>query len=215
LSQRTSIQRKKLDKFGLSQTEKLDTCTVFVHINPMMNLPRVIEIPDLAPEQRVRRPRCTLADCDQPTHEQKPFCTDHVERHPYAVKVLAEINARSQEQQRVKARGWRAVDLTGSTARDLLLELRLRGKRTTPRLSRDLVLPESVVAAYVMAFAKKGWVLLGETARGISLVCPEAIPAAADLEHAASQPRVSKGGRRRVARTGKTSASRASSDSAA
>lgn len=177
----------------------------------MKNLPRVIEIPDLAPEQRVRRPRCTLAGCDQPTHEKKPFCTDHVELHPYAKTVLAEIEARHAEQAKVKARGWRAVNLTGSTARDLLLELRLRGKRTTPRLSRDLVLPESVVTSYVRAFAKKGWVVIGETARGIRLVCPEAIPSSAELDQLADEPKV----RRRVARTGKVSAARAASDSAA
>jgi len=181
----------------------------------MINMPRVIEIPDLAPEQRIPRPRCTIADCDQPTHEKKPYCTDHVELHPYALKVLAEIEARSLEQQQVKARGWRAVDLTSSTSRDLLLELRLRGKRTTPRLSRDLVLPESVVSAYMTAFARKGWVVVGETARGITLVCPEAIPSDADLAEAAAAPSVGKNRRRRVARTGKTAASRSASDSAA
>ena len=177
-----------------------------------MNTPRVIEIPDLAPERRVPRPRCALADCDQPTHEKKPFCTDHVELHPYAVKVLAEIQARSAEQQRVKARGWRAVDLTGSTARDLLLELRLRGKRTSPRLARDMVLPVSVVKAYVTAFARKGWVVIGETARGIGLVSPAAIPSDANLAQAAAEPRAT---RRRVARTRNTSASPSASDSAA
>ena len=181
----------------------------------MMNLPRVIQIPDLSPEQRIRRPRCTLADCDEPTHEKKPFCTDHVELHPYALQVLAEIEARDLEQQRVKARGWRAVDLAGSTSRDLLLELRLRGKRTTPRLARDMVLPERVVSAYMTAFSRQGWVAIGETARGITLVCPGAIPSEANLAEAAAKPPVAKGRRRRAAKAGNRSESRSASDSAA
>lgn len=147
----------------------------------MSQMPRVIPIPDLSPEQRIRRQRCAAANCDQPTHERKPYCADHVELHVHAQFVLGEIAIREQEQADVARRGWRAVNLTGTTAADVLLELRLRGKRTTPRLSRDLVLPEPVVAAYVDAFARQGWVLLGETARGIRLVCPEALPSAQEL----------------------------------
>lgn len=174
----------------------------------MNNIPRVIETPDLSPQQRIRRPRCELAGCDLPTHEQKPYCTEHVELHSYPQQVLAEIEARAEEQSQVKRRGWRAVDLKGTTARDVLLELRLRGKRTTPRLSRDLVLPEKVVGAYVTAFAKQGWVTLGETARGIRLVSPVALPSSSELESATHKP-----SRQRVARTGK--ARQAASDSAA
>lgn len=116
--------------------------------------------------------RCEL--CGDATREGKPYCPEHVERHPYVQEVLAVLEERSAEERRVLRRGASAVDPRGVNAREILLQLHLYGERTVERLARDLQLDPALVPHYAQALARRGLVSLGRTERGSVLVCPVA-----------------------------------------
>ena len=81
--------------------------------------------------------------------------------------MLAE---REQEEERVRQRGFKAVNPSGLTARELVLHLSLHGARTVERLSRELQLDTKVLDGYVGALVRKGVISLGRTNRGSTVV---------------------------------------------
>lgn len=116
--------------------------------------------------------RCEV--CGQATREGKPYCPDHVERHGYVQEVMAALERRAAEEERVLRKGAAAVDPEGINAREILLQLRLHGERTVERLARDLQLDPRLVPHYAQALARRGLVRLGRTSRGCVLVEPVA-----------------------------------------
>lgn len=116
---------------------------------------------------RLPSPPCQLQGCSKRTRERKPFCSEHVELHPYAQKIKKALRDRDAELERVERSGIRHVDLGGMTAQEIVLQLRLHGTRTVPRLARDLVIPESVMQHFVRALRRRGVVSVGRTPRGI------------------------------------------------
>ena len=113
---------------------------------------------------------CDADGCYQTTREGKPFCPDHVELHPYVQSILSTLAEREAEEEKVRQRGSRAVDVAGLTARELVLHLSLHGARTVERLSRELQLDAKVLDGYVGALVKRGVVALGRTNRGSTVV---------------------------------------------
>ena len=108
--------------------------------------------------------------CGGTTREGKPYCPDHVVEHPYVQSILNTLVARREEEERVRQRGADAVDLTGLTAKELVLHLSLHGARTVERLSRELQLDSQVLKGYVGALVEDGAVALGRTNRGSTIV---------------------------------------------
>ena len=104
--------------------------------------------------------------CGRPTREGKPFCPDHVEELPYVASLLCELAAQAAEQQAVSKKGAGAVDVDGTTARELLHLLQLHGPRTVQRLGRELNIKPALVADYARALAAVGRVILGRSRRG-------------------------------------------------
>jgi hypothetical protein len=113
---------------------------------------------------------CEVPACGVATRAGKPYCSEHVDRHPYVSELLAQIAAREAEEAQVRARGAAAVDLDGLTATEVLTFLRVHGERSVPRLARDLNMDLRTVAHYVSALARRGEVELGENRRGKTLV---------------------------------------------
>jgi hypothetical protein len=110
--------------------------------------------------------------CGQPTHEGKPFCVEHVEQHPYVSHLLVELAAQAAERAQVARQGPAAVDLDGTTARELMRLLFLYGPRTLQGLGRELQIPPSLVSTYARALAEAGRVSLGKSRRGKTVVTP-------------------------------------------
>lgn len=110
--------------------------------------------------------RCFAERCDLRTRDGKPYCPDHVELHPYVQELQAMLAEQRGEIERVERRGVRAVDPSGLTANELMLQLKLYGDRTVERLARDLQLPPEVVEAYARGLAREGKVSLSHTRRG-------------------------------------------------
>lgn len=109
---------------------------------------------------------CAHLGCSETTRERKPYCTEHVTQLPYVEALLARLAERERELEEVAARGFRAVDVDGLNASELLLQLSLFGARTAPRMCRDLQLELAVAEGFAYALARAGYVTLGHTARG-------------------------------------------------
>lgn len=108
--------------------------------------------------------------CGQPTHEGKRFCLDHVDRHPYVASLIMELGRQAAERARVARQGPSAVDLEGTTAREIMRLLFLHGPRTLQGLGRELQLPPPLVGTYARALAEAGWVQFGVSRRGKTVV---------------------------------------------
>lgn len=116
--------------------------------------------------RQIVEPATLCQACGGPTREGKPFCPDHVEELPYVASLLCELAAQAAEHQAVSKNGASAVDVDGTTARELLHLLRLHGPRTVQRLGRELNIKPALVADYARALAAVGRVILGRSRRG-------------------------------------------------
>ena len=108
--------------------------------------------------------------CSATTREGKPFCPDHVVDNPYVQSILHTMAERAAEEDEVRKRGAEAVNVTGLTAKELVLHLSLHGARTVERLSRELQLDATVLKGYVGALTTDGKVAIGRTNRGSTIV---------------------------------------------
>ena len=113
---------------------------------------------------------CETRGCPRSTREGKPHCPEHVDEHPYVQSILSALAGREREEAKVRSRGSGAVDLSGMTAKEVVMHLELRGASTVERLSRDLRLDVDVLEGYVRALVKNGVVGLAKTRRGSTLV---------------------------------------------
>lgn len=113
---------------------------------------------------------CEAEGCRAATREGKPFCSEHVERHPYVQQVLAQLERRETEEARVFDQGARAVDPAGITSQEILQFLRVHGPRTVPRLARELNLEVKTITGYVRALERRKVVETDTTRRGALIV---------------------------------------------
>ena len=104
------------------------------------------------------------------TREGKPFCSEHVEKHPYVQNVLKQLDTRDAEDAAVLEKGESAANLAGITAHELLQQLELNGPRTVQRLARELNIDHKIVTGYVNALSKRGLVETDLTRRGSTVV---------------------------------------------
>ena len=111
-----------------------------------------------------------MTPCAQSTREGKPFCPDHVDHHSYVQEILKILEERKAEEDRVRHEGPEAVNLTGLTARELMVHLSQHGSRTVERLSREFQLEAPVMHDYVAALHTEGLVIVGRTTRGSTVV---------------------------------------------
>jgi len=113
---------------------------------------------------------CEAPNCGQATREGKTYCSDHVELHPYVRGILDKLETREQEDAKVEEHGYKAVNIEGITARELLQQLTLHGPRTIHRLARELIMDGPTVNSYVKALHEHGLVDLDTTKRGALVV---------------------------------------------
>ena len=116
---------------------------------------------------RSQGPRhCDYPTCNRATKARKPFCNEHVECNPYVQHVLSVISDREREEKKVERKGWRAVDIKGSIAQEILQFIRVNGERTFARVARDMGRDSSITDCYLMALKKAKLVIVGRSKRG-------------------------------------------------
>jgi len=111
---------------------------------------------------------CELQGCPNVTREGKPFCPEHVDLNPHALRVTQEIAQREAEDA-IVAKGDTPVsgyNVRGLTAQAILQDLIEHGTRTKARICRELSLERSVLDGYVEALVEKGLIAEGLTQRG-------------------------------------------------
>jgi hypothetical protein len=116
-------------------------------------------------EQRTERTACEEKGCRRSTRNGKPFCSDHVEKLPYATNLVDQLKAQEVEIEEVRVRGSRVVDVEGLTSQEILSWLRAHGARTVPRLAREIQVDVNILGFYVTALAESGLVQLVKTER--------------------------------------------------
>jgi hypothetical protein len=88
--------------------------------------------------------------CGAPTNQRKPFCSDHVSRLPDHVRLTRELDERARESAQVEMRGWRAVDVMGAHAREILWLVEDDAVELA-ELSRRTELPRGILDEYLVA----------------------------------------------------------------
>lgn len=110
------------------------------HLRPVKNTLHLHQIP-----KRHRVTHCRV--CRQATHEGKPFCSDHVDRMPYAQEIRRQLAA-------------------GVLEEDLLVHIHDRKAVTAARLGRLVDCPQHEVETALRKLQKRKQVRLGFTRRG-------------------------------------------------
>ena len=113
---------------------------------------------------------CAAAGCILTTREGKPYCPDHVDRHPYVQNLLSALAEREDEESKVKQRGARAVNPEGLAVKELILHLSLHGARTEERLCRELQMEPKVLDGYINSLKRRGIIAFGRTNRGSTVI---------------------------------------------
>ncbi len=124
------------------------------------------------PDRRRPPRRCSEPTCNQATREGKPFCSDHVELHPYVQRLLAELREREEADERVRRRGPRAVDPLSLTSQEILTFIHVHGPKTVKRLARELNADLETLKLYAQGLRRHGLVKLTATRRKSTLVHP-------------------------------------------
>jgi len=122
-----------------------------------------------APRKRKTR-WCHIDGCVRFTQNDKPFCSGHVENHPYVQDLLHQISERKDEEARTKRWGWKSIDIDGPIAKDTVLFLRIHGERTVARLAKNLNRDFYIQSQYVHALFKAGLVGVRNNSRGNLIV---------------------------------------------
>lgn len=111
---------------------------------------------------------CDVHSCPNTTREGKPYCTDHVDHHPYVQDLLSQLDDNETALARARLKG--IVDLDSQAVQELLLHLNLHGARTEERLVRELHVDAKALKAILAKLTKAGKVQLGLTTRGSTVV---------------------------------------------
>ncbi len=114
--------------------------------------------------------QCEKPGCVEKTRDRKPFCSDHVDEHPYVKLILATLAGDEAEIERIKAKGKKAVELDGSLITSILQKLEQMGSLTKERLAREVWREQPIIDAAVAVLVKRKIVELGMTNRGSTVV---------------------------------------------
>lgn len=113
---------------------------------------------------------CEKQGCNQTTREGKPFCSDHVDEHPYVRDLLADLAAREEDEERILSKRTKGVDINGPTVTTVLAYLEQNGTRTIERMVRDTQIDERAMEHIVTVLKKHKRITTGRTNRGSTTV---------------------------------------------
>lgn len=122
-------------------------------------------IPLQSSSTRHRRRTCDHRGCGKSTRLDKPYCTDHVQEHPYVRKLTRLLEEKAREEADVHKRGVRAIRAGSLSLEEVWAELRVHGVRSVARIAKDLGLTREVAASYVKWLEDAGKVELENSTR--------------------------------------------------
>lgn len=116
---------------------------------------------------RVGNPQCDEPNCLRTTRENKPYCSEHVERAPYVRRLMAELELRDTEADALVAGKPIATD--GHLVRETLLMLR-QGSYTSAKLSRLMDISHEATEALIRYMHDRGLAIMSKTDRGAIVI---------------------------------------------
>lgn len=123
---------------------------------------------ELLREQQESRSRAQYCEiCSQLTREGKPYCPEHVDHHPYVRKILAILDARSQEKKSLETKEGKA---RGNFDEEIISYLQVYGPRTMERLSRELNIPKFSLVKIIKSMKTKKLVKTSSNKRHSTIV---------------------------------------------
>lgn len=115
---------------------------------------------------RVRPRYCEAVGCSAPTRERKPYCSEHVEQHPYVRTLLDALEQRERELEAVVERGAKALRPDSLLVADVVEHARRHGPQTVERVARQVGLPVPVVDVIAAWLGRRRLARLSHTRRG-------------------------------------------------
>lgn len=125
-----------------------------------------IVLPDSTPS-RPGASYCQIDGCEASTRENKPFCSDHVERAPYVQRILMELELRDMEARNLNA--GKPIDINGHLIREAILLLQ-QSSYTAARLARLLDIEHVAAENLIAIMDEKKIARKGRTERGSTTV---------------------------------------------
>lgn len=105
----------------------------------------------------VARPKCSKLECPRSTANGKPYCCKHIEMIPYAAELIAQLEKRKEQREKLTE-----AELFFE---DVVIELRLKGQSTIEGLARALRLPLLSMGKILRAMKRSGLIRLGKNSR--------------------------------------------------
>ena len=116
---------------------------------------------------RVGNPQCDEPGCVRTTRENKPYCSEHVERAEYVQALMAELELRDSEADALVAGKPIAAD--GHLVRETLLMLR-QGSYTSAKLSRLMDISHEATEALIRYLHERQLAIMSKTDRGAIII---------------------------------------------
>ena len=113
---------------------------------------------------------CAKTGCPNTTREGKPYCPLHIEEGWYIQDILAELDRREAEIERLKNGG--TIDRDGHLVREALILLRL-SSYTSKNLARRLDVPHEAAERLIHLLVRWKFANKGATERGDVTICLE------------------------------------------
>jgi len=113
---------------------------------------------------------CGIPGCSIVPFEGKPYCQDHVFKHPYVLDLMERMRQSEEQDKAVLMEGSKAVVVGSITYDEILLQLRVKRSRTEEHLSQKLQVSRDVIHGYCVAMQKQGLVRISRTEKGYQLV---------------------------------------------
>lgn len=114
---------------------------------------------------------CEAPGCSKSTREKKPFCSDHVEMHPYVQELLKAVADQTAEQKKVDQKiSAQHVPADSLTVQEIINHIKVHGSRTVERLARELNFEVELIHRYVNTLISRGVLKIGRTKRGSTIV---------------------------------------------
>ncbi len=114
---------------------------------------------------------CEAPGCNKSTREKKPFCSDHVEMHPYVQELLKAMADQAAEQEKVDQKiSAQHVPADSLTVQEIINHIKVHGSRTVERLARELNFEVELIHRYVNTLVSRGVLKRGQTKRGSVIV---------------------------------------------
>jgi len=97
---------------------------------------------------------CNVKGCGRTTREKKPFCPDHIDELPYVQQLMAQIDYKAAELERV--RSGKPVPVPSCFEGEIVWHLKMNGRRSVRRLAKEVHIEYVILIKMLRAYKRRG-----------------------------------------------------------